>query len=344
MALAALGVMPNTPAANDISLGTPIAVEDANGQTTYQAFNFSSPTLGVGYVTVADHTRVPLVGVIVHGVQLASTGETVDLGSGGVFQSEPDGSFAEIVDAKSRAAAEPRGIAAADFLTRQKAAVARQLQSNRQKLHQVEIETEIQLNALASLLSVDPAEAMTGTWAGQDTNGDYGGIWSPTAYLASRYGGTWSLSSQKILSVENFRMTDIGPNDGSNCAPTAITRAFAYARSQGFTRIIASDNSLYGEVRSVAAANGWTSSGGMSIYNIDNVIRGVGTYYGYPNTSSKEILIWSYSGTIQSDINQLRPLLWNIQSSGYYGKHTVTVNGWATYTSSTGRTAPPWCH
>lgn len=328
IARSALGEHPGQDG-TDIILSAPIPVLDSNDETAFEAFNYSSVSIGSGFVVVAAHSRAKLVDVV-EGASLDPKLETRHLTSRGIVQVTPDAS-----------ATGTRLVTAASLAALIEADKATLLRQSATELNVLELENMAALNNIAGLAHVDPAtDLLAKTYAGQDSEGGYGGIITPTKYLNARYGGTWTLTTSKLLTMPSFTMTQIKTqagktSDSNHCVPTAVARAFVHARYKGYSKISSNNASVYLTARSSAAKHGWTTSGGTNPVNIDNIIEYMGDAYGYPNTDSKGVYLFSYD-TVTDQVDANRPLLWNI-ASGYYGKHTVTVRGYAKFKSSTGK-------
>lgn len=331
VARSALGEHPGL-ASSSIELSAPIPVNDANGQTSYFAFNYESPEYGDGYILVAAHTRVPLIGKIVANRHLNPDLDSIKLGGSGVVQvanyssSTPDSTISK-----------------RDAIDLQRAQAMTLRHSDAVDINTIELETKIQLNNIALLSATDPSEEHFGyKFTGQTEEG-YARITDPVAYLNNRYGGTWTRADSKYLSMPGFTMLKIKEDakmygDTNHCVLTAVTRVFAHARGKGFSKITTNDPSIYLTTRSVARKHGWTTSSGTNPTKINNIIMEVGDAYKYPATDSKGVYIYSFADTIKSEVDANRPLLWNI-ASGFYEKHTVTVRGYAVYKRADGKTA-----
>ncbi len=330
VALAAIGIDPSTADAADVLLSEPIPVQDANGESAYVGFNIDAGVEFSGYVLVGTHTRVPLVGPVSTTGYLEADRDYSYFDSVGLLDvdvaGEPtDGVLRLTLDAYDQE------------LSLEREAM---LHADRETLNALERENQVALNNLAGILGAEPDTLVsTATYNGQDGSG-YGGIVTPTTYLADRYGGTWTTTASKTLSMPSFTMTSIDDKSPSknHCVPTAITRAFAHARAKGYTKIPSDNQTLFVEVKTVALKKGYSATTGVAWNKIEPMIEAVGDDQGYPKTQSKWIGLWTWTNTIKSSIADAEPMLLSFQS-GYYDDHSVTVAGWREYKSSTGRTA-----
>jgi len=328
IAVALLGFDPVDPEPG-LLLSDGVDILDPLGNVAYIGFNYSVDGSTTGYVTVAAHTRVALSGPAATGSSLPANGGAIYLVDGTLWGVDADG-FAHAADVVE---------APADFSQRLATSSHRLLAQSRTAINTVEVDTMGQIDKLAAFLGRGDAPLVAGTvYAGQDRAG-WGGISSPTSYLVSRYGGSWSSTGYSYLTMPGFTMASIQVKEttqyDNTCVPTAITRAFAYYRNeQGKTKIPASNYTLYGRVMDIAPSKGWSKDSGVFWGKIGGFISAVGDDTGYPNTTSKWILSATYAGTMKSAVNEDLAIIFSTQF-GSYGNHAVNVAGWAEYKSLT---------
>lgn len=327
--VASLGIDPKSDDAAAVRLSAPIQILDANGKASYVGYNFDAGARGTGYGLIATHTRVALVGpqkfnafldpgatyyLLVDGGSIV-TSDKIATGIAGVEVLAP-GRLSAVLDANR----------------------SQMLELDRADLNATEVESEIALNNLAGIVAADPKTLVSSTTYNGQTDYGYGGIVTPTDYLASRYGGTWTQSATRGLMMPSFTMDwidDLSPST-NHCVLTAITRTFAHARAKGYTAINSPDQQLFIRVKNVGLTQGYSASSGVAWNRIEPMIESVGDYFGYTNTQLSWIGVFSWSGTVKSSIADVYPLIFAIQG-GYYTNHAVTVSGLREFTSNTGR-------
>lgn len=310
----------------DVSIDRIFNAQDALGNDSVYLVNFSAGD-SAGYLALSAHTRAPLLLDVSTEATLPDLGSAKYFSSGEIYFVSPDGETVTLTDGSTAVLA--------DFRERQ-ATVAENLGNlPSDLLDQLEYDTTAQIQPYVDGQDIDIVELESKkNYDGQDasgtTSGLYGRISSPTKYIADRYNG-YSISSKdsKILGVSKFHMDDYGGKN--DCVPIAITRVFDYLRGRGYTSIPSSRATIYKDVLKIAKKWGYTEENGTNPVNIDNIMSEVAKKYGYKKTVTKGIYVWSYKGTIVSEINKNRPLLFNI-ARGSYKKHTVTATGYRTYT------------
>jgi len=126
-------------------------------------------------------------------------------------------------------------------------------------------------------------------------------------------------------------ITRCSSNGKTHCHTTSQKGNMMYYKGQGYTKIPATRSTVYSKVLDIAKKHGWTSGGGLWPTVIDDVAKETLAAYGYKSSDAWNIYVLTFN-TVKSEINSGRPVLMNI-ARGYYGNHTVTANGWGTYTA-----------
>ena len=164
---------------------------------------------------------------------------------------------------------------------------------------------------------VDPS----GLYSGQNKGGGYGNIYDPISYLGSRYGGTITLKSSKIIAMNGFVMRYI--NNGNICAGVAITRIL-YHVSGTYKKIPHDIKTIYSKVRSCAGVDA------IQFWNIAGVAQKTLRGYGYSKASSWSTYLWTFNCAVKTEIDNNHPEVLN-SAFGYYKNHSVTVAGYKVY-------------
>ncbi len=300
-----------------IVLGKPINLLDANNEITYIGFNFNIDESN-GYITIATHSREALIKEIVENECLPEEfGDLYYLSSGEFYYENGgyytlDGTF--IDETKFQ-----------NFLEDRK---AQYYNLTLNILADIETETIAQLNNIIYIDNYDfESELLQKQYKGQSGSG-YGGIDDCSKYLKDRYGGTITKVSSKTLSMANFLQADFG--DSNNCSLAAITRVLYYYSKNGYTKIDSSYNKIYAKVKKYGKKHGYTTKKGTSPTKINNIVNDVLKDYGYKKSKCKGIYVWTFKKQVKKEVDNKRPVIMNI-ARGYYGNHTVTVCGYAVY-------------
>lgn len=300
-----------------ITLGKPIKLLDANNVNTYIGFNFQLDESN-GYITIATHSREALIKDMVDGESLPEEfGDMYYLSSGEFYYKNGgyytlDGGFIDETEFQT-------------FLEERK---AQYYNLTLNILADLETETIAQLNNIIYINNYDfENETLQKQYNGQSGSG-YGGIDDCSKYLKDRYGGTITKSSSKTLSMANFKQSEL--ESGNNCSLAAITRVLYYYNKNGYTKISSSYKKIYEKVKKYAEKYGYTPSKGTFPTKINNIVNDVLKDYGYGKSKCKGIYIWTFNNQVKKEVDNKRPVIMNI-ARGYYGNHTVTVCGYAVY-------------
>ncbi len=310
----------------DVSIDRIFNAQDALGNDSVYLVNFSAGDTS-GYLAVSAHTRAPLLLDANVETALPELANARYFSAGEIYYVSPDEKTVTLTDGSE--------INISEFNERETTVAENLRNLPSDLLDQLEYDTTAQIQPYVDGQDIDIVELESKkNYDGQDasgtTSGLYGRISSPKKYIADRYKG-YSISSKdsKILGVSKFHMDDYGGKN--DCVPIAITRVFDYLRGRGYTSIPSSRATIYKDVLKIAKKWGYTEDNGTNPVNIDNIMSEVAKKYGYKKTVTKGIYVWSYKGTIVSEIDKNRPLLFNI-ARGSYKKHTVTAIGYRTYT------------
>lgn len=336
IALAELGINPFDNASHAYEILSPsIQLKDSTGELAYLGFNIEDGNHDTSHVLVGAHTRVPLA-TSLKALNKLDSGCAYTLLTDLSLLCEKSGSFSLANPEKSISSNQ-----ALEILEKDRKDL---YDADLYALNEIEIESKIALNNLASFSKTSGEIPAIGAYSGQTRNG-YGGITSPTSYLNDRYGGKWSRTEGASLPMPSFTMKQISTTAKSHCVPTAITRTFAHARdSKKLTKITKGNTTLFKEVRSTALKNGFKEGGsdcktcGVAPNKIEGMVERVGDDQGYPKTDSKWIGAFTWNGTVKSSIKEKNPMILTFVG-GTYKSHAVTVSGWASYKSDKGKTA-----
>jgi hypothetical protein len=310
---------------SSVSLSVPIELMDANDMHVFNAYNFTIAPSGVnGYIVVAIHSKAPLLKEI-------KTGITLPLEfSDSYYLSEGEFYFAKADNYTMLSGGSIPSDEFNELLMERKKSL---YNFTEELLASIELDTVSMVNNIAYLTNVEKEDLMLEkSYNGQDSSAyGYGGINNITNYLKDRYGGTVSYSSGKMLSMNNFTMKDLG--DGSICTLTSITRILKYYYDQGYTKIDSSRDSIFKKVKAKAKKYGFTEKSGTFPTKINNIVQDVLRDYGYKKSYSNGVYVWTFSGQVKKEIDANRPVIMNI-ARGYYGNHSVTVDGYKIYKTS----------
>jgi len=307
---------------NFIKLSDVILLFDANEKVSFNAFNFTIPNKNIyGYIVIAAHTRAPLIKEIKYNTKLPLNATKVYYFSEGEFYFLKKNHYETITNLN---------VSEAEFYGYKLKCKAHLYNLTIELLDSIELDTTAMINNMVFLTTATDEDILLQTrYSGQDSNAyGYGGINDIPTYLSNRYGGTVSYSSGKMLSTSNFTMSQLG--SGGICSLTAITRILVYYRTQGYTKIDSTKEAVYKKVRAKAINYGFTDASGTFPTRINNIAQDVLRDYGYKNSYSQGIYVWSFGGQVKNEINANRPVIMNI-ARGYYGNHSVTVNGYKIY-------------
>lgn len=308
---------------DSVTLDSKILLYDANDFNTYVGYNYTSSDNISGYITIATHTKAPLIKEINEGISLPVDSDRVYYLSEGEFYMK---------DGKEYKTLEDIVISQEDFEKLKEERIDNYYSFTTDLLASIELDTITMVNNITYLVNgVDNVEdlALGKTYDGQDGSG-YGGITNPSKYLKDRYGGTISQSSSKSLSMQTFICNDF--NEDNNCTLVAITRILYYYYNQGYKKLPSDYNTIYKKVLKVAKEYGYTEKKGTWPTKINNIIDDVLDDYGYTKSYSKGIYVWTFSGQVKKEIDNNRPVVMNIVR-GYYGNHSISVSGYGIYKS-----------
>lgn len=197
-------------------------------------------------------------------------------------------------------------------------------------IKEIQEENQAQINNINFFSGEQLPEVRKTHYEGQDEGAyGYGGISNISTYLKDRYGGSPTYVSGKMLTMDNFLMSDL-ENNVNNCSLTAITRIARYYYTKGYTNIPANKNTIYKKVVSIAKGYGYTSDGGTFPTKINNIAQDLFRAYSYKSSSSNGIYVWTFNGQVKSEVDSNYPVIMNI-ARGYYGDHSVTVCGYKIY-------------
>ena len=167
-------------------------------------------------------------------------------------------------------------------------------------------------------------------------DGTNAGITDPLAYLKSRYGGTWTVKEEKILSVTAYLQNGFSSTDINNCVLSSVTTVLNYYRSnKGYSKIPSNVYTIYSDVKAIAIKYGYSPSGdglwsGVWPTKINNIVTDAFAKYGYTVSGNSDYIL-SF-GTFKQEIDNNRPVLFS-NSNGYYNDHNFVVRGYRVYQS-----------
>ena len=167
---------------------------------------------------------------------------------------------------------------------------------------------------------------------GTDSNAyGYGGITSITTYLQDRYGGNPIKVDEdnNNVSVNAATMSAVSGKSANNCSVVAISKIMYYWRNNGKDRLPSALGTIYDEVETISVEYGYNDQDGLGHTKINNVCEDYLQDYNY-NSNCNGVYIWSFNSQVKGEIDAGRPVILNI-TSGYYGNHSVVVNGYEIY-------------
>lgn len=306
---------------NNITLRNKVLLYDANNYNTYIGFNYVTSDNNTGYITIATHTKTPLIREINDKKSLPKTRDKI------YYLSEEEFYF----KFNNRYKTLNGNILSKNKMQKLKAERIKSYYSfTTELLASIELDNIVILNNIIYLtkeVSNINEIIMQKKYEGQDGEG-YGGISDPAKYLADRYGGTVTLKNSKILSMDSFICNDF--KEKNNCTLVAITRILKYYNKKGYTKIPSNYEKIYSKVLKVAKNYGYSEKNGTFPTKINNIIDDVLDDYNYSKSYSKAYYIWSFNSEIKGEIDNNRPVIMNILR-GYYGDHSVTVCGYRIY-------------
>ena len=307
-----------------IVIESSVILYDANDVNTYVGYNFKSDGNVHGYITIATHTKAPLIKEVTEGFYLPVDQDKIYYLSEGEFYVK-NGENYKTLDGKD--------IEKNDFNELKKLRCQNYYSLTTDLLASIELDSMSTLNNITYLLNgIEDVDDLTMGKQYDGQNGEaygYGGIDSPKKYLKDRYGGTVSNSSiSKFLSMQSFLCKDF--ENKNNCTLVAITRVLCYYYKQGYSKLPSSYKKIYSKVLKVAKSYGYNEKDGTWPTKINNIIDKVLDDYGYPKSYSNGIYLWTFSKQVQGEIDKNRPVIMNI-ARGYYGNHSVTVCGYNIY-------------
>ncbi len=181
------------------------------------------------------------------------------------------------------------------------------------------------------------------SYAGQEKNSSSRylntGIYNPYDYAKDKYrGGKIYFSSSKYAgNVSNVTQKSLSSTDKGNCVPASIARLMSFYRSKGYSSGSFSNNTKtnYNNIKHIKRSNGKKyydyNKGGVSPNYIDNYAEAAFKNANYKKTDAFNIYTWSVSA-LKRELAS-RPILMNM-NNGYYGGHTVVVDGYRIYKKS----------
>lgn len=145
--------------------------------------------------------------------------------------------------------------------------------------------------------------------------------------LKNKYHKNPILLREHLLTLPDFTMKELA-NDKNHCSLTAITRVLLYS-SIGYNKLPDDRDYIYNEIKKIAKNRlAYNRIIGTIPFMISFIIKSFLKSYPY-NFKIRGKYIWDFN-TIESEINNNRPLIFNI-AGGYYRKHTVTVVGYRVF-------------
>lgn len=148
-------------------------------------------------------------------------------------------------------------------------------------------------------------------------------------YLKDRYKEKPIFIRGNILDLPKFTMKRLDQNK-KHCSLTAITRIMKYYKLKGYKDIPDSEEDIYRTVKEKGFRRlGYFSLIGTLPFRVSSIVRASFKSYGY-RVRSRGRYMWNFYDDIVAEIDQDRPLIFNIMR-GYYRKHTITVVGYKIY-------------
>lgn len=306
---------------NNIVLKDKSLLYDANDKNTYIGFNYLTSNNKTGYITIATHTKTPLIREINNKRLLPKNLNKIYYLSEGEFYLKCNKGYKTLHG----------NILSTKKMQKLKAERLKSYYSfTKELLASIELDNVVILNNIIYLTkevyNINDI-TMQKKYDGQDGEG-YGGISDPAKYLADRYGGTVTLKISKILSMDSFICNNF--EEDNNCTLVAITRILKYYNKKGYNKIPSDYKKIYSKVLKVAKNYGYSEKSGTFPTKINNIIDDVLDEYKYSKSYSKAYYIWSFSDEVKDEIDNNRPVVMNILR-GYYGDHSVTVCGYKIY-------------
>lgn len=203
-------------------------------------------------------------------------------------------------------------------------------------------------------LSEDELNSISYNYNGQESDArKFEGITNISSYLSDRYGGSWSLdSNKKISNYVDVVQNDYGFYEG-NCTLSAFYGIFRHLNNYK-NMGLSNDNTSYsynGKTKNIPiiyeklynkacnysyshenGSNAWTSTtmarwGNEAINELKKCSWWQSYCYMY--------ITWSFSSEVKSNIDLGYPVMWN-QANGKYGGHSMVVKGYEIWSKTTG--------